>query len=149
MTVDHLTPKCKRGSKARVSHFEIKMRGNEFVFSTPFFHLFCHLHERTSGQIPFKPKWPNRPNFIFHARKEFVIITSPGQDGIRELVLGWTCTIERHLVLRRYVLMAEWLCISHASMIFFYVVLMNVWHSYHLLLNGEHSSKVHRAKKSD
>ena len=91
MTVDHLTPKCKRGSKARVSHFEIKMRGNEFVFSTPFFHLFCHLHERTSGQIPFKPKWTFLvgPNFIFHARKEFVIITTlvlqdPGQDGIRE-----------------------------------------------------------------
>ena len=125
------------------------MRGNEFVFSTPFFHLFCHLHERTSGQIPFKPKWPN-PKLYFSCQKGVCDNNqSPGQDGIRELVLGWTCTIERHLVLRRYVLMAEWLCISHASMIFFYVVLMNVWHSYHLLLNGEHSSKVHRAKKSD
>ena len=119
------------------------------LFSAPLFSTSFVIYMKGLVDKSLSSQNGQIPNFIFHARKEFVIITSPGQDGIRELVLGWTCTIERHLVLRRYVLMAEWLCISHASMIFFYVVLMNVWHSYHLLLNGEHSSKVHRAKKSD
>ena len=91
------------------------------LFSAPLFSTSFVIYMKGLVDKSLSSQNGQIPNFIFHARKEFVIITSPGQDGIRELVLGWTCTIERHLVLRRYVLMAEWLCISHARPLFFYV----------------------------